>query len=1325
LRKALVNTVDMSQQLNRFSVLSQEDSNIHIDNTTPQILSMESEQTGNPIMSPHPSSSTSSISSVFAWPERVHLRSCKLKLSTHIKVQLRTLDTGSQHELQALLDSGATGLFLSTSFVTRNNLNTRKLPRAIPVYNVDGTQNQGGSITDEVDVNMTYEDHTERATFAVCDLGDKDAIIGHTWLFSHNPEIDWQTGKIQLSRCPPNCRVAVNRKKEEKAKHHCKGKKSIGRILPLPVIDQEQADDVQAESTGTCDESVIEDGDRIFVCYLKPPSSSINAFQTVSQKLAEKHSKAMPDWKKKSFEEIVPPQYHEYKAVFSKESFDELPDRKPWDHAIELKLGSEPHRCKIYPLSPNEQVELDAFLDENLKSGRIRPSKSPMASPVFFIKKKDGSLRLVQDYRKLNDMTIKNAYPLPLISDLVNKLSKAKYFTKLDVRWGYNNVRMKEGDEWKAAFRTNRGLFEPLVMFFGLTNSPATFQTMMNDLFKELIDEGCVIIYMDDILIFTETLEEHHRIVKRVLKILAKSKLYLKAEKCSFEQTKIEYLGLIISAGQIEMDPVKVEGVSAWPTPSNVKEVQSFLGFVNFYRRFIKDFSDIAKPLHELTRKDSAWNWTDACQKAFDLLKNAITSSPILIFPDDSKPYKVEADSSDYATGAVLSQEGEDGKWHPVAFLSKCLNSVERNYDIHDKELLAIIRALEEWRHYLEGAKYKFEIWTDHKNLQYFRTAKKLNRRQARWSLYLSRFDFALLHRSGRSSGKPDALSRRSDHGKGEDDNKDVVLLKPEWFKIQALKQGHVLLSGLERSLMKKIRESKDLDESVVKAVEELRKSGTCRIDGAEWAEEQGLILFRGKVYVPKDPGLRRAIVEAHHDSQIIGHPGRWKTLELVTRNYWWPGISRYIASYVQGCDRCNRTKTFPAKPLGKLTPTQIPKDTWQIITVDLITGLPESHGYDSIMVTVDRLSKMVHVCPTTAKLSSEGLARLFRDHVWKLHGLPEQIISDRGPQFVSGFMRELNKLLGIKTAASTAYHPQTDGQTERVNQEIEQYLRLFVNHRQDDWAEWLPLAEFSYNNRVQSSTRQSPFMLNYGKHPRLGVEPLRDVEHASVEDFAQKMDSAKKEAEAALHQAAEDMTRYYDQQRGVALTYKVGDQVWVDAKDIRTDRPSRKLSDKRYGPFKVLKVVSPNAYQLDLPPSMKLHPVFHTVKLRPYCPDTIPGRLPPQRLPPVIEGESPEWEVEYLKDSRYTQRGLEYLVKWKEYPHEECTWEPVGHLENATGAIEKFHQKHPSAPRRISALTFHNLSFRPYENFTELPVSVLKTLPDWTMGKCIVGNAP
>lgn len=1259
-------------QWNKFSVLENEDPTPHSD-----LSCTEEEIMSDSLLSPI--------------PERVYIRSLKPKFSTHLSIILKAMDTGKRLPIDALLDSGATGLFLDVKFVKYHNLNTRKLPRAIPVYNVDGTLNKGGSIYEEVDLVMVFQNHSEKATFAVCDLGDKSAIIGHTWLWLHNPDVNWKTGEVQFLRCPPECHMEVKRARRKRQRIAAVSRRQ------LPQFHEEGADLFEA-----CESSEVDPEDRVFVSYLHPQQQAINATSTVSQKLAEEsHQHDAP---KRSFEEIVPKQYHSFKGVFSKESFDRLPDRKPWDHAIELKPGSEPYRSKIYPLSPNEQKELDAFLEENLKSGRIRPSKSPMASPVFFVKKKDGSLRLVQDYRRLNSMTIKNSYPLPLISDIITKLSKAKYFTKLDVRWGFNNVRIKEGDEWKAAFRTNRGLFEPLVMFFGLTNSPATFQTMMNDIFIELIDGNVVIVYMDDILIFTETLEHHREVVKRVLEVLQRNKLYLKAEKCEFEKEKIEYLGLIISQGKIEMDPVKVEGVSKWPEPENVKDVQSFLGFVNFYRRFIQDFADLARPLHDLTKKGTVWRWSPRQQQAFDDLKRSVTSSPVLIFPDDNKPYKLEADSSDYATGAVLSQEGSDGKWHPVAFMSKSLSEVERNYDIHDKEMLAIIRALDEWRHYLEGTEHTFEIWTDHKNLEYFMTAQKLTRRQARWSLFLSRFDFTLHHRPGKSSQKPDALSRRSDHAKGNKDNENIVLLKPSYFKIQALNQGHATFTYAENDLLKEIRQAKNLDEQVVKAVEELKKSSTKKIDGQEWSEEQGLILFRGKVYVPKDKDLRRKIVEQHHDTYIAGHPGKWKTIELVSRNYWWPGMSHFIAAYTKGCDRCSRTKTFPAKPVGHLVPTQIPSDVWQHISVDFITGLPECQGYNAIMVVVDKLSKMIHIIATTDKITSEGTARLYRDHVWKLHGLPIKVICDRGPQFVSKFMKELNSILGITTAASTAYHPQTDGQTERVNQEIEQYLRLFISHRQDDWVEWLALAEFSYNNRVQASTRQTPFMLNNGRDPRIGTEPFRDSKMEAVDTFVKGMEEARKEAESALKKAADDMARFYDRHRGEAVTYKVGDMVWLDGKDLKTDRPHKKFEDKRFGPYKITKVIGPNAYQLKLPPSMKVHPVFNTVKLMPYTPDTIPGRKHPSRPPPVITGDKPEWEVEFIKDSRLYKGKLQYLVKWKNYPQEECTWEPPEHLKNASKAVKDFHTKHPSAPRRISAVTFDRLSFIPYTNYTTTP---------------------
>lgn len=497
-----------------------------------------------------------------------------------------------------------------------------------------------------------------------------------------------------------------------------------------------------------------------------------------------------------------------------------------------------------------ERQELDKFLEEQIALGRIQPSESPTAAPVFFGNKKDGKLRFVQDYRKLNKVTIKNRYPIPLTSELLDGLKGARYFTKLDLRNGYNNVRIRKGDEHKLAFKTNRGLFEPTVMYFGMTNAPGAFQAMMNELLKKEIGEMVVIVYLDDILIFTKTLEQHREIVKRVLQALKDNDLYLKPEKCSFEQEKTEYLGMIISEGQVEMDKVKVDGVMSWPIPKKLKEVQAFLGFANFYRRFIQDFSEIAKPLTSLTKKDTVWRWGETQQQAFDTIKDRFCKAPVLKMPDTTKPFKLETDASNFAVGAVLSQQDREGSWHPVAYYSKSLNDNERNYEIYDKELGAI-KALEEYRHYLEGQEHPVEIWTDHKNLEYFTTARQLTRRQARWSLFLSRFNYNLQHRPGKLSTKPDALSRRADHFKEDaDDNKDQIMLKPEVFRLQATQRGHANIID-DKPLLKRIRESMSKKDNIVSnAVKELKVQGPIAVKKGLNEE------YRGRADVVERKGL-------------------------------------------------------------------------------------------------------------------------------------------------------------------------------------------------------------------------------------------------------------------------------------------------------------------------------------------------------------------------------------------------------------------------------------------------------------------------------------
>lgn len=596
-----------------------------------------------------------------------------------LKLTIESIATGNQWETTGLLDSGATGSCVNKEFVEKNGLQVKELPVNLPVYNADGTLNEGGAIEGFVEVRMMIGDHAERIELAVTNLGKTDIFLGLDWLRYHNPNINWTDSTLMFDRCPDRC-----------------------GYMPEYGSPDDEEEDVEEK---------LAEGERIFWM-------DWDGYRKSAQKLRSQNTSA------------AEPYLSEFADVFSQKEFDQLPERRPWDHVIELTPGSKPVDCKVYPLSPQEQKALDEFLEENIRTGRIRPSSSPMASPFFFIKKKDGTLRPVQDYRKLNDMTIKNRYPLPLIQELIDKLKGAKWFTKMDVRWGFNNIRIHEGDEWKAAFRTNRGLFEPTVMFFGLTNSPATFQSFMNHILKELIDEGHVIVYLDDILIFTDTLEEHRQIVRRVLEILRQNKLYLKPEKCEFEVNEVEYLGVIVGGGKVRMDPKKVESVRAWREPTKKREVQSFLGFCNFFRRFIRGFSGVAKPLTALTGKGD-WVWTGKEQAAFEELKRRIAEEPVLLIPHDDGKFRVETDSSDYANGAVLSQL-VDGKWRPVAFRSRALNEVERNYEIYDKEMMAIMDSIEEWRQYLLGARETVEVFTDHQNLQYFKKPQKLNRRQAR-----------------------------------------------------------------------------------------------------------------------------------------------------------------------------------------------------------------------------------------------------------------------------------------------------------------------------------------------------------------------------------------------------------------------------------------------------------------------------------------------------------------------------------------------------------------------------------------------------------------
>jgi len=485
----------------------------------------------------------------------------------------------------------------------------------------------------------------------------------------------------------------------------------------------------------------------------------------------------------KPWQEIVPQQYHCHTCIFCKKDSEKFPDHRPWDHAIDLKPDTPASiNCQVYPLSPKEREEQKKFLATNLRLKRICRSKSPYTSGFFFIKKKDGKLQPVQDYRKLNSWTVPNRYPLPLISELIHRISGKTWFTKFDVRWGYNNVHIKEGDKWKATFKTSDGLFKPTVMFFGLTNSPATFQTMVDDELMEFIDQGEGSVYMDNIVIHTDGMEEEYEaIVHKWLIKLEKLNLFLKPSKCKFHQREVEYLGMVVGNRKVCMDPVKVKGITQWPTPSCIKDVHSFLSFCNFYRAFISDFSNIAWPLNDLTCKNRQWDWSNECEHAFQRLKDVCASEPVLKTPNWTKPFIMHTEASGYALGTVIAQEHEDSI-HPIVFHSWSLLPAEKNYDVHNRELAGVVFGFKCGCPLFLGAQHPVRMLTDHKNLQYFRELQKVTGQQARWIEFLQDFNYTLEHIAGTTNTIANLLSRRKDLNKGVDSDLPHTLLPDHLF---------------------------------------------------------------------------------------------------------------------------------------------------------------------------------------------------------------------------------------------------------------------------------------------------------------------------------------------------------------------------------------------------------------------------------------------------------------------------------------------------------------------------------------------------------------
>jgi RNase H-like domain found in reverse transcriptase/Reverse transcriptase (RNA-dependent DNA polymerase)/gag-polyprotein putative aspartyl protease len=598
-------------------------------------------------------------------------------------------------EVKTLLDSGAMENLMDSR--TANALCVKKQELLSPrkVTNADGSQNAAGMLTHYCELRVRQGDKEQVQTFFITNLGMDRVILGYPWFRDFNPQIDWAKRILH----GPQLRLEAKWYERMRRKQQSL---TIRWVVASPEY---------------------EEGDEVIIV------SRANIAQQWAQE-AQKQQKE---------ERKLPPQYQRWEHVFSEERAKRFPPSRPEDHAIKLKPGApDVIDCKIFPLTRIEKEATEKWIRDNEEKGYIERSNSPWSTPWFFVKKKSGELRPVQDYREVNSWTVRDVYPMLHIEQIMEDLAGKELFSKLDVRSGYHNVRIKEEDQWKAAFKTHLGLFHPNVMLFGLTNSPATFQRLTDRTLKPVKDKyGSDVChgYMDDYLVATHNDPVFHReVMNFLLEQVAKQDLYLKLSKCEFEQTEVEYLGVAIKDGTIRIDPTKRNGLKTWPRQlSTVKEVRSTLGVLGFQRQFIPHFAHITKPLTTLLKKDQPFKWTQKCTNALDRLIEIVTSDPILHRPDHSKQFELEVDTSQYAVGAILYQRDSEGRQRPVAYHSETLDETQRGWEIYDRELYAIVAGLENWCHLLLGAEHEVLVYTDHANLQYYRHPHKINRRVARY----------------------------------------------------------------------------------------------------------------------------------------------------------------------------------------------------------------------------------------------------------------------------------------------------------------------------------------------------------------------------------------------------------------------------------------------------------------------------------------------------------------------------------------------------------------------------------------------------------------
>lgn len=894
------------------------------------------------------------------------------------------------------------------------------------------------------------------------------------------------------------------------------------------------------------------------------------------------------------------------------------PSRGAFDHRIDLKdPTTSPVKGRAIPLSPAERDQLAIDLRELEDAGLIVPSVSEWASPVFYVPKDGGtSKRLVCDYRALNRLIKRNNTSLPHISELLARLTKAKWFTKIDLKSSYHQVLVRPEDREKTAFITPLGHFEWTVLPFGEANAPASFIRMMKQLVLKDMTERGVLDFVDDILIYSESEEQHIKDVSDVLDRLEQHELFIKPSKCCWMKREVDFLGFNVRVGangaEITAMKSKVEAVQEWPLPRTMTQLRSFIGFANTFRMFVKGFSDTATPLFRLMkasarRKSTPLEWSEVTVQAFDDLKTAIADSAVLMVIDETKPFVLHTDASDFAVGAVLAQHDSDGVLRPVGFVSEKLSDREYRWSTYEKELYAVIVALRHWSMYLMHARNPVQVINDHASLRFLLEQPRLSAKQTRWFAFLSNFpELVFTHVPGRLNVQADALSRRADHDVGTEERQRIRsdLAKAQFTSVfggGGLSDARVNAMSVEVSAG-----NVEIAEAIVHAYGE---DPLCRDIMAEPSRYGYVVRWDllertsdGSVLVPNCPKLRSRILHVVHDSPTSGHLGIHKTAARLAANYHWSNQWADVVQYCRTCVDCQRSKARQGATPGLLQPTQIdPKG--HTVALDFLGPFTRTaRGNDCVLVLMDTFTRRVFLEPLSSDATAERVARIVFNRIVRHQGVPRAIRSDRDSRFTGQLWEQLWKLLGSELRITTSYHHESNGLVEKMNDTLQNSLRIYVNERASDWDTKLAACEIAFNSAVHSSTGVSPFLLDIGIEPRLPLSLTRRESHVrgSAEDLLEEMQVREIAVFHRILEAQGRQKRQADKLRRDEM-YQVGDYALVDSSDLLYHRQpgSKKLRAKWLGPYRVNQVIGKLKVKLDTPQHWDTHDVWHISRLK------------------------------------------------------------------------------------------------------------------------------